>query len=345
MNSDQPMPQSGSTGATSNGGLPLSARPRFATHDLGEARDYIHGFTGTHTFRSPSSENEMHFSHHARQIGRISVNYTDVHCEKGFEIGKSAGAECYAFQFVLEGSCDLGTTLGQQQRVQPGDVFILGPDVVSHEFWPSICRQFVVRVDRAFVDQLVKDEIKGALRRPLAFNLVGRDPGLASWLQQVINVPLDSEQTQTRSVMTCRRVIRSMEYTLAMMLLAAFEHSESEEFHRPAPTIAPYYVKRAEEFIRTHAREDLTVDRIAEAASVSVRTIFYGFEQWRRTTPMAHVRELRLGLARKQLQEGRHKGTTVSQAAVNAGFTNFSQFAKIYKARFGETPSMTLRNN
>jgi transcriptional regulator GlxA family with amidase domain len=37
------------------------------------------------------------------------------------------------------------------------------------------------------------------------------------------------------------------------------------------------------------------------------------------------------------------EGGTVSHAALDAGFTNFSQFSKIYKARFGESPSVTLR--
>ena len=327
----------------SSDSLSLAEPPKFATRDLGEARDYIHGFTGTHTFRTPVVANEMYFAHHERQIGHISLNYTNLHCARGFEIGKSAGADCYAFQFVLEGCCDLDTTVGRRQRVLPGEVFILGPDEISHEHWPSVCRQFVVRVEQEFVDRLVRNEIRASLKQPLAFKLVARDPGIASWFQHIISVPEDTDSPQTRSVLTCRRVVRSMEYTLTMMLLAGFEHSESEEFHRPSPTIAPYYVKRAEEFIRSHAREDLTVDRIAAAAGVSVRSIFYGFEQWRKTSPMAHVRELRLGLARRQLQAARDSGTTVSQAAVNAGFTNFSQFSKIYKARFGETPSTTLR--
>jgi transcriptional regulator GlxA family with amidase domain len=90
-------------------------------------------------------------------------------------------------------------------------------------------------------------------------------------------------------------------------------------------------------------REDLTVEAIAQAAGTSARSVFYGFRHARNTTPMAYLRNVRLDLARKELQIAREAGGTVSRAAANAGFTNFSQFSKIYKARFGQTPSETLR--
>jgi AraC-like DNA-binding protein len=339
MNESPLIAECASSGLIPHGEIHISRPPLFATRDVGECRDYIRGFTGTHTFDTADVSDVVHFSHHEYKMSHISLNYTAVDCAKGFRIGKGAGADCYAFQFVLAGQCELADA-NTRYQVSPGDVFVLGPDEITCEFWPKICRQFVVRIDRQFVDQLVANEIRSALKRPLRFKKVGRDPGITSWLQQIVNTPTGNDQVQ--SVLGDRRVSRSIEAALTMMLLVGFEHSESVAFHRPAAVVAPYYVKRAEEFIRTHARDDLTVDGIAAAAGVSVRSLFYGFKHWRNTTPMAHVRELRLMLARTELLESRHRGGTVSKAAINAGFTNFSQFSKIYKLRFGETPSMTL---
>jgi AraC-like DNA-binding protein len=337
---DSPMrAESTSPGLIAQGGIQISQPPLFATRDVGECRDYIRGFTGTHTFDAVDVSSMVYFSHHEHRMSHISLNYTSVDCTEGFRIGKAAGADCYAFQFVLEGQCELADANSRYQ-VSPGDVFVLGPDEITREHWKKLCRQFVVRVDRKFVDQLVANEIRSALKRPLRFKKVGRDPGIVSWLQQIVNTPAGTAQVQ--SVLDDRRVSRSMEAALTMMLLVGFEHSESVAFQRPTAVVAPYYVKRAEEFIRTHARDDLTVESIAAAAGVSVRSLFYGFKHWRNTTPMAHLRELRLMLARKELLENRHRGGMVSEAAINAGFTNFSQFSKIYKLRFGETPSMTL---
>src|SRR5690606_16243293 len=121
------------------------------------------------------------------------------------------------------------------------------------------------------------------------------------------------------------------ERTLLTMLLTGVPHNKSEELADSPSRIAPYYVKRAEEYIRSAATGEITMEDIAKAACISERTLFYGFKRWRNTTPMAYVWDVRLALARKELENARRTGGTVSQAAVNAGFTTFSHFAKIYK--------------
>src|SRR5690606_32461053 len=148
---------------------------------------------------------------------------------------------------------------------------------------------------------------------------------------------------EDHSVLDNSRVLRSFERTLLTMLLTGIPHSKIDELHSTPSRIAPYYVKRAEEYIRSAATGDITMEDIAEAASVSERTLFYGFKRWRNTTPMAYVWDVRLAHARNELIAARETGGTVSQAAINAGFTSFSHFAKMYKARFGESPSATLR--
>jgi len=331
-----------SNGPTSPGGVQISRPPRFSTRDVGQCREYIRGFTGTHTFEAVALSNVVFFSHHEYRTSHVSLNYTMVDSSDGFRIRKDAGADCYAFQFVLDGECELADATSHY-RVSGGDVFVLGPDEVTREHWKNICRQFVVRIDRKFIDQLVADEIHGALKRPLLFRKVSRDPGITSWLRQIVDTPV--ADPRERTLLSDSRVARNLEATLGMMMLVGLEHSESQDFRRPTAVVAPYYVKRAEEYIRTHARNELTVEGIAAAAGVSVRTLFYGFKQWRNTTPMAYVRELRLMRAREELLQGRRRGGLVSEVAVNAGFTNFSQFSKIYRLRFGETPSMTLRGD
>ena len=148
---------------------------------------------------------------------------------------------------------------------------------------------------------------------------------------------------EQHSILSDTRVLRDFERTVITMLLAGVPHNKTDELTDSSSRIAPYYVKRAENYIRSAATGEITMDDIVRAASVSERTLFYGFKRWRNTTPMAYVWDVRLALARKELKDARRTGGTVSQAAINAGFTTFSHFAKIYKARYGETPSATLR--
>ncbi|MEI9995315.1 MAG: AraC family transcriptional regulator [Rhizomicrobium sp.] len=293
--------------------------------------------TGTHRFEIARKSSLLDFVHQECSIGRISLHCVDLSTTDGFRISKTDAASYYSFQFPLDGECRLDGSFGSVMA-GPGDVFVLDPDQLTREFWPGRCLQFLMRVDREVIEQAVAAELGKSLTRHLVFEPIMRDPGISSWLGYVTG----AIRSESAAVLTDRRVTRSLEHTLVTMLLAGLRHSESEDFARPGPTAAPYYVKRAETYIRAHLRDELTVDKIAAVAGVSARSMFYGFRRWRDATPMAYVRNVRLDIARKELEKGRTTGATVSQAAINAGFSNFSQFSKIYKARFGETPSATL---
>jgi AraC-like DNA-binding protein len=322
--------------------LARSVEPVYATDDQSECREYIWDATGTHRFDVGCAGGALRFSHFERSVGGISVNFIDLECSNGFRIAKTGASSRYAFQFVVDGTCQLEGIFGRL-IVRPGEVFILDPQQLTREFWPTTCRQFIVFVEGKFIEQTVADEIHRGLKRPLIFDPVGRDPGMLSWLYHLASAPPPRNPSGEQSVLANRRVVRSVEHTLATMLLLGFHHSESLDYSRDEKGPVPYYIKRAEDYIRSHAREDISVDCIAAAGGVSPRTMFYGFKHWRSTTPMAHVRNIRLDLARAALERARMEGGTVSHAAVDAGFTNFSQFSKIYKARFGESPSVTLR--
>jgi AraC-like DNA-binding protein len=319
----------------------VSGTPRFVTTDVAECRKYIREATGTHRFDVTRSSRLLEFAHHESSVGRISLNFVNMACTDGFFITKAGSADYYSFQFLLGGSCQLEGSFGRVVA-KAGDVFVLGPEYLTREFWPTGCLQFLVHVDTDVIRQVIVAELGRELKRPLNFEPVGRDPGIASWLRQIA-MTAHAEPGDV-DLLTDRRVMKSLERALVVMLLTGLRHDEREEFAGMIAGPAPYYVRRAEEYIRAHARDDLVIESIAEAAGVSARSVFYGFRHARNTTPMAYLRNVRLDLARRELQSARHTGGTVSRAAANAGFTNFSQFSKIYKARFGQTPSETLKS-
>jgi AraC-like DNA-binding protein len=310
---------------------------QFRTEDASTCREYILASTGTHRFEIARKSSLLDFVHQECAVGRVSLHSVDLTTTEGFRITKSCEAPYYSFQFLLEGECQLESTFGRV-TARPGDVFVLDPDQITREFWPGRCQQFLMRVDRSLVEQVLGLELGKNLTQHLVFDPIVRDPGISAWLDYIST----TLRGTAKSVLADRRVAKSFEHTLITMLLAGLRHSESDAYTQTGPTAAPYYVKRAEAYIRAHLCDDLTVDKIALVAGVSARSMYYGFKRWRDTTPMTLVRNLRLDLARAELEKGRATGVTVSHAAVNAGFSNFSQFSKIYKARFGETPSATL---
>jgi transcriptional regulator GlxA family with amidase domain len=72
---------------------------------------------------------------------------------------------------------------------------------------------------------------------------------------------------------------------------------------------------------------------------VNVRTLQINFKRYRNMTPMEYLRNARLDRARDLLMSG----IQVSDAASDSGFAHQGRFAARYRARFGESPSITLR--
>jgi transcriptional regulator GlxA family with amidase domain len=80
---------------------------------------------------------------------------------------------------------------------------------------------------------------------------------------------------------------------------------------------------------------------LAAAADISVRSVFVRFRERHGTTPMAYLRAVRLDQVRKLLAEG-DDAASVIDIAMKCGFASFGHFARRYKDRFGELPSVTL---
>ena len=97
---------------------------------------------------------------------------------------------------------------------------------------------------------------------------------------------------------------------------------------------------RLEDFMRENWARPLTVEEIAAACGVSVRSAFARFQETRGTSPMAYLRALRLDEARRRLGEG-DPGVSVIDVALACGFASLGHFARRYRERFGELPSAT----
>lgn len=129
---------------------------------------------------------------------------------------------------------------------------------------------------------------------------------------------------------------------LAMLtLLTEHRHSYTERLRAPVAPLAPRHVRAAEEYMRAHAFEALTLADMARVAGVSIRTLSAGFQVWRGTTPMRELREIRLAGARNDLLRGER---SVSDVALRWGFGHLGRFAADYARRFGQHPSQTRRH-
>ncbi|MBY3416281.1 AraC family transcriptional regulator [Rhizobium laguerreae] len=126
------------------------------------------------------------------------------------------------------------------------------------------------------------------------------------------------------------------------LLLESCPNRYSNELALPAPAPAPRHVKWAIDFMQEHIAEPISLSDIAMAAKVSIRTLQQGFRQFRNTTPMSYLQDLRMAAAHRDLLESDAR-QAIADVALKWGFMHPGRFAAEYRKRFGQLPSQTLK--
>lgn len=106
----------------------------------------------------------------------------------------------------------------------------------------------------------------------------------------------------------------------------------------------PASLRRVLEWLRSHLSEPVQLNRLADVAGVRPRTLEAQFNMFLGTTPLGWVRRMRLALARRELLHA-DPGTSVTDVALSAGFTQLGRFSVQYRKAFGEAPSSTIRQS
>ena len=113
----------------------------------------------------------------------------------------------------------------------------------------------------------------------------------------------------------------------------------------PTPATRRSRLRRALEFINEHADEPISLSEIAIAARLSPRGLQAAFRRRLDTTPLAHLRSVRMQRAHRDLQNAEPgDGLSVAAVAARWGFAHLGRFAIEYRRRFGIYPSQTLRS-
>lgn len=87
--------------------------------------------------------------------------------------------------------------------------------------------------------------------------------------------------------------------------------------------------------IESHYTENLSVDRLAAEANMSVSAFHHNFKAITSTSPLQYLKSFRLHKARLLML---HDGIKASTAALQVGYESPSQFSREFKRYFGVTP-------
>jgi transcriptional regulator GlxA family with amidase domain len=131
----------------------------------------------------------------------------------------------------------------------------------------------------------------------------------------------------------------------AAAVLATFPNTASTDPPRASGRALPAAVRRAVDYIDTHADLPQTLGDIAQATGIGARALQEAFRRHRGTTPMAYLRAVRLERVHRELQaaDPAH-GATVAAIAARWGFAHRGRFALAYQQAYGRSPQQTLRS-
>ncbi len=139
-------------------------------------------------------------------------------------------------------------------------------------------------------------------------------------------------------------VLGELEQALISTLLAATEHRYRDHLDGRVPAAAPWQVHRAEGYIAAHWDKPLEIETLAEVTGASVRSIFRAFKQSRGYTPFEFAKRIRLGHARRMLEDCESCGS-VTSVCFACGFSDLGRFSKDFAQAFGERPSDVLKRH
>ncbi len=165
--------------------------------------------------------------------------------------------------------------------------------------------------------------------------------GPGAMLKRMINY-LVSELEHIDLVVKRPGLLKSYDQMLLTALLF-LPHNQSEKLNEDRRyQVAPRLVRRAEEYMRAHLKETISIVDLLRICGCSRSMLFAAFRNARGYTPMEFLTEQRLLSAREKLLKPL-SATSVSSIALDCGFMNLGRFSQLYRRRFGERPSDTLR--
>ncbi len=322
---------------------PLSARPeitQFHSGDVARVRDFLGNHFTEHVLKVEGRAQHVDTVLRAVSVGDVSVNYV--------EFAEPVEIE----QTVPEPIFMIGRPLKGELEVRNGDDYISGGPprgaVLSMDranlirgFTPNL--QFrVVRLERESLERQLSTWLDRDLRAPVHFEFplpADTDAGRAWWgyVEHLWTNALNG------TFAVAPLLLSEASRMTKAMLLSLQPHNYSALLREGVSAAAPFYVRRAEDYMHAHASESISMEELVAASGVSARALYGGFRRFRGTSPMAYLKWLRLERAHADLKGASPEEATVGQIALRYGFAHLGHFSNAYRRKYGVPPSHTLR--
>jgi len=269
-------------------------------------------------------------------IGKLGFSYIEHDC--AVDLTAEGPLSDHFRLFLHEDGSIRHRVAGNMFHSHPGNAVIHAPGSDLH-LDISPFKLLLLTVD----DDLVKSSVEQRFRKLPEYSKwlnVLPDSGrvqtlrsMAKWMAGEVERPGSPVAEAGKSRLYAERLLVSL--VVDCICEASPETSE------PAQNVSHSQVHSAEEWIDAHLTDAVTIEEIAAASGVGVRSLQLSFKRIHGCSPHEF-------LARRRLEEARRKllaaspGVTVTEVAMDLGFFELGRFSTRYRRHFGETPSATL---
>jgi hypothetical protein len=236
----------------------LPRHPAFRTHDLDHCREYNGRVFREHKMAYLRGERHLDFHHRQAKLGAVGVNLMVMEYGAGVMIDAPAFTDFYLLQFTLRGSCEIWQN--KAQTVLPtGSVTIVNPFSAFKKAWMPGARQLLLRIDKRLVEREYRAwtgvDDAGEIQFELSpVNDLAKVGTLSRYVRMLCK-DLKEENSDLVHPLVCDRIAAG----LVSILLASMPHNKARAVEARERSIAPFFVRRVEQFVEEHAREAIAL--------------------------------------------------------------------------------------
>lgn len=321
----------------------LAAFNRVATDSVDDAADAVGRIFCPHRLTPEHRTSPEFFAlHNSAIFGGLSVNY--VAYGGSVTIDPGCLERFFLLQTPVHGSARIETASRDIATAPGTSASLLSPTIPTRMTWEGDCAQIILFVDRRLLEQraaALSGRSAGTVEFEPAVDLSSTGgQALRSQIMEFVDL---AERLGPRRPLP-PAAAADMRETLLAALLHGQRHSASDAIERfgGRAEAMPQSVRRAREFLHAHADEPLDLMQLAVTAGVGIRALQLGFRRHFGTSISEMLRDIRLAHLNVRLAVA-SPDDSITDIAFELGFTHLSRMASAYRAKFGETPSATLR--
>ncbi|MDN4985015.1 AraC family transcriptional regulator [Bradyrhizobium sp. WYCCWR 13022] len=320
----------------------LAAFARVATDDVDEAAEQIGRIFCPHDLK-PAQARASGFSarHNCAAFEGFSINYVSY----GGTVSIDPGCldRFFLVQIPLTGTAHISAGTGGFDVAPVKTASLLSPTIPTRMIWAE-CAQIILLLDRRMVEQ------RAAALSGRAAGAVEFDPVID------LNAPegLDLRARLDELMLLAERLgpsglmspVAMADWREALLdrLLTGQRHGLSDAirtFSGQAERL-PRALRAARDYLADNADEPLDLAQLACASGVGIRALQLGFRRHFGVSISEMLLDIRLASLHARLAQA-PPDISITGIAFDLGFTHLGRMAGAYRAKFGETPSATLR--